>query len=71
MYYLYMTLRAVLEYDEVCGSWAAYCPELPGITSCGDTENEALANFKEAAELFFEPSEVPVPETAKILQMVV
>ena len=46
-----MTLRVVLEYDEVIDSWAAYCPEMPGINSCGATQEEAAANFKEAAEL--------------------
>ena len=51
-----MTLRVVLEYDEVIDSWAAYCPEMPGINSCGATQEEAASNFKEAAELFFEPS---------------
>ena len=44
-----MTLRVVLEYDEVIDSWAAYCPEMPGINSCGATQEEA-------AELFIEPS---------------
>ena len=44
-----MTLRVVLEYDEVIDSWAAYCPEMPGINSCGATQEEAAANFKEAA----------------------
>ena len=48
-----MTLRVVLEYDEVIDSWAAYCPEMPGINSCGATQEEAAANFKEAAEFLF------------------
>ena len=66
-----MTLRVVLEYDEVINSWAAYCPEMPGINSCGATQEEAAANFKEAAELFFEPSDFLVPEKSKVLQVVV
>ena len=66
-----MTLRVVLEYDEVIDSWAAYCPEMPGINSCGATQEEAAANFKEAAELFFEPSDFLVPEKSKVLQMVI
>ena len=49
-------LRVVLEYEEFIGFWAAYCPEMQGITSCGSTQEEAVANFKEAAELFFESS---------------
>lgn len=66
-----MTLRVVLEYDDVIDSWAAYCPEVLGINSCGATQEEAVANFKEAAELFFEPSDFCVPEKSKVLQMVV
>ena len=66
-----MTLRVVLEYDEVIDSWAAYCPEMPGINSCGATQEEAAANFKEAAELFFEPSDFLVQEKSKVLQVVV
>ena len=66
-----MTLRLVLEYDDIAGSWAAYCPELPGVTSCGATQEEASVNFREAAELFFEPSDFPVPETSKVMQVVV
>lgn len=66
-----MTLRVVLEYDDEAEAWAAYCPELPGVNSCGKTLEEAGENFKEAAELFFEPSETPVPSKAKVLQLVV
>ncbi len=55
-----MEIRVVIEYDEHVKSFAAYCPELPGCTSCGDTEEEALGNMKEAIELFFEPAEIPV-----------
>ena len=66
-----MTLRVVLEYDDVVNSWAAYCPELPGINSYGATQEEASANFKEAAELFFEPSDFLIPKKSKVLQMVV
>lgn len=66
-----MSLRTVLEYDEECNSWAIYCPELPGLTSCGDTEEEALSNFKEAVELYFEKDEINLPESAKIMEMVI
>lgn len=39
----------------------AYCPELKGCHSQGDTLEEALANLREAAELYLEtmkPSEL-------------
>jgi predicted RNase H-like HicB family nuclease len=55
-----MNIRVIIEYDDVVKSYAAYCPELPGCTSCGDTEQEALDNMKEAIELFFEPSDIPL-----------
>jgi len=35
-------------------------PSLPGCISEGETEEEALANIKEAIELYLEPSEMPV-----------
>ena len=47
-----MKLRVIVEYDSEVGSYAAYCPELPGCTSAGDTEEEALENIKEAVALW-------------------
>ena len=51
-----MKFRIVTEYDPETKSYAAYCPELPGCCSAGDTEEEALANAKEAIALYLEPS---------------
>ncbi len=48
-----MKIRAVCEYDEEVKSWSVICPELPGLTSCGDTIDQALENYKKAIELFF------------------
>jgi predicted RNase H-like HicB family nuclease len=50
-----MRWRVVLERDEETGDSAAYCPELPGCASAGETEEEALANIKEAIALYLEP----------------
>jgi len=47
-----MKWRVVLEFDEAVGEWAVWCPELPGCTSAGATEDEALANIREAIELY-------------------
>ena len=47
-----MKLRAVVEYDSEVGGYAVYCPELPGCTSAGDTQAEALENIKEAIALY-------------------
>jgi predicted RNase H-like HicB family nuclease len=54
-----MKFRVVIEQDPETGSYAVWCPELPGCTSCGDTEEQAFANIKEAIELYLEPSDIP------------
>lgn len=35
------------------GGYVSYCPEL-GVSSCGDSPQEALHNLKEAVELYLE-----------------
>jgi predicted RNase H-like HicB family nuclease len=50
-----MKFRIVIEYDTETKSYGAYCPELPGCCSAGDTEQEALENAKEAIVLYLEP----------------
>ncbi len=49
-----MKFRVVVEYDRETGSYAAYCPELPGCCSADDTEKEALENAKEAIALYLQ-----------------
>jgi predicted RNase H-like HicB family nuclease len=49
-----MKLRLVVEQDPASGRWASYFPELPGCTSAGDTEDEAIANAHEALALWFD-----------------
>jgi predicted RNase H-like HicB family nuclease len=44
-------------------------PQLPGCASAGDTEQEAVINAKEALELWFEPSPMPLPAGAKVLEV--
>ena len=51
-----MKIRVIIEFDPVTESFAAFCPELPGCASCGDTEKGALRNFKAALKLYFEPT---------------
>ncbi|MDE2290879.1 MAG: type II toxin-antitoxin system HicB family antitoxin [Elusimicrobia bacterium] len=64
-----MVIRAVLEYDKEVKAFAVYCPELPGCTSCGETEALALKNFSEAVALYLEPSQVPLPRKAKVKEL--
>ncbi len=50
-----MRWRVVLERDEETGDFAVWCPELPGCASAGETEEEALANIREAIGLYLQP----------------
>jgi len=49
-----MMFRVLLEYDPQAGRWSAVFPDLPGCASAGDTEEEAVANAKEALALWFD-----------------
>lgn len=51
-----MKLKIVLEPSEE-GGFTVFVPSLPGCISEGDTREEALANIKEAIELYLEPTE--------------
>jgi len=53
-----MKIKVVLEASEE-GGYTVYVPSLPGCISEGDTEEEALANIREAIELYLEPVEGP------------
>ncbi len=64
-----MKLRLVVELDSETKRWAAFFPELPGCASAGDTEEEAIRNAKEALELWFEPSPVPLSAGAKVVEV--
>ena len=64
-----MKVRVVIEHDPEAGSYGAYCPELPGCTSCGDTEEEALSNFREALKLYFEPTPIELSEGARVVEV--
>jgi predicted RNase H-like HicB family nuclease len=56
-----MKWRVILEPDVETGDWAIWCPELPGCTSAGETQEEALENIKEAIELYLQPEEIELP----------
>lgn len=49
-----MKLKVVLEPSDE-GGFTVYVPSLPGCISEGDTKEQALANIKEAIELYLEP----------------
>lgn len=51
-----MNLKVILEPSNE-GGYTAIVPSLPGCISEGDTRDEALANIREAIELYLEPVE--------------
>ena len=51
-----MKLKIVLEPSDE-GGYTVYVPSLPGCISEGNTKEEAMANIKEAIELYLEPAE--------------
>ena len=52
----FMRLKVVLEPSDE-GGFTAYVPSLPGCISEGETAEEAMANLREAVELYLEPVE--------------
>ena len=64
-----MKFRIVVEYDPETKGYAAYCPELPGCCSAGDTEEEVLVNAKEAISLYLEPSSLRLCPDEKIFEV--
>ena len=64
-----MKLKVVLDPSEE-GGYTVYVPSLPGCISEGDTREEALANIREAVELYLEPVEDDVlQEQAEVVEL--
>ena len=66
-----MDWRVVVEQDSETGEFAVWCPELPGCVSAGSTEEEAMANIKEAIALYLEPEPMDLPPSAYIREVAV
>ena len=66
-----MRFRVVLEYDSETESWSAVCPELPGCTSAGFSEDEARRGIEEAIRLYLAPSDLELPADAKLVEVTV
>lgn len=67
-----MRLRVVLEPSDE-GGYTVWVPALPGCVSEGESSEEALANIREAIELYLEPVEddLVAEPGAEILELVV
>lgn len=66
-----MRFRVILEYDPEAKSYSAVCPELPGCTSAGETEEEARCGIEEAIRLYLSPAQIDLPPTAKLVEVTV
>lgn len=64
-----MKVRLLVEFDSRTKRWSAVFPELPGCASAGDTEEEAIANAKEALSLWFEHVPVKLGRRARLLEL--
>jgi predicted RNase H-like HicB family nuclease len=59
------------------GNYSAYCPDLPGVVSAAETEEETAELMKEAIEFHLEglkEERIPIPEpttSARLLDVVV
>jgi len=67
-----MKLKVVLE-PSADGGFTVYVPALPGCISEGNTREEALANIREALQLYLEPTEDDgqTAEQAEVVEMAV
>jgi len=65
-------VKVVLETPEE-GGFTVYVPSLPGCISEGETEEEALANIREAIELYLEPidDELFISDSKRIKEVAV
>ena len=54
IYFDNLLMRKVIIYPGEDGYWVAQCPSLPPCISQGKTKEEAIANIKEAIELYIE-----------------
>ena len=67
-----MNLRVILEPSED-GGYTVIVPALPGCISEGDTRDEAIANIREAIQLYLEPvdDDAVASSAAEIVDVVV
>jgi len=66
-----MKLKVVLEPSDE-GGFTVYVPSLPGCITEGDTREEALANIREAIDLYLvEEDPMVLPEKAQLVELVV
>ena len=70
MYDVCVKVKIVLEPSDE-GGYTVFVPALPGCISEGNTRDEALANIREAIELYLDADDDDVPESAEVAELVV
>lgn len=67
-----MNLKIVIEKGED-GYFVAYCPSLKACASQGKTRDEALANIREAIDLYLEPdpSDIISKSTNEVVEIAI
>ncbi len=63
-----MNIQIILEPGED-GYFVAHVPTLKGCWSQGKTKEEALANIREAIDLFLEPEMVQLVENQELIEL--
>ena len=58
-------MREVIIYPGTDNFWVAECPSLPGCISQGESKKKAIANIKEAIDLYIDvlkEDQLPIPK---------
>jgi predicted RNase H-like HicB family nuclease len=66
-----MKWRVILEPDPETNEWAVWCPELPGCTSAGTTQQDAFDAIREAIALYLQPDAIELLPGAVICEVVI
>ena len=63
-----MKYRIIVTHDTETGNYVASCPELPGLSCTGATQEEAKANTREMIDMYLDATpEAMSPEESKKL----
>jgi predicted RNase H-like HicB family nuclease len=64
--------HVLLEWDPEADAWVTYVPTLNGLSTFGETREEALANTREAILGYLEAAEkegLPLPDPAELVDL--
>lgn len=64
--------HVLLEWDPEADAWVTYVPTLNGLSTFGETKEEALTNTREAILGYLEAAEkegIPLPDPAELVDL--